>query len=92
MEWVPEVPIEYDRFGRMLYNPMFHENMNTPWTYKDEQYLIEWYDKIGPEEMSFALDRTIKSTMQKTVMLRKEGKMHKPLKKNNAKNIRKNPL
>ena len=73
-------PIKYDRFGRMEYNPMFHENMNRPWQAIDEIYLIEWYEIIGAEEMSYAVGRTIRTVMQRVVDLRRTGAMVKPLK------------
>jgi hypothetical protein len=92
MQLVPEIPIVYDRHGRMQYNTMFHENMRTPWTYEDEKYLIEWYCIIGPEEMSFALERTIKSVMQRAVAIRKDGAMKKPLKQERTKKIKKEPF
>lgn len=82
-----DAPIEYDKYGRMNYNPMFHANMNTPWARIDEQYLIAWYDIIGPEEMSFALDRTIRSVMQRVVTLRETGVMKKPLKSSSHKRV-----
>ncbi|GCD13172.1 hypothetical protein [Clostridium tagluense] len=87
-----EAPIEYDKYGRMSYNPIFHENNGKPWYKEDTQYLIDWYDIIGPEEISFAIDRTIKSVMHKATLLRKGGKMKKPLKKTTCKRIKKNPL
>lgn len=74
-----DIPIEYDHFGRMFYNPIFHGNNGKPWHLEDEAYLIEWYDIIGPEEASYALDRTIKSVMCEVGRLRKEGKMKRPL-------------
>jgi hypothetical protein len=92
LQWIPEIPIEYDRFQRLLYNPMFHQKMSTPWNYEDEQYLINWYYIIGPEEMSYALDRTIKSIMQRVVKLKKEGIMEKQLCRTYSKKIKKNPL
>lgn len=73
--------IEYDRFGRMKYNPEFHRKNGQPWSKNDLEYLINWYDKIGPEEMSFALERPITAVMQKAKVLRYEGLMHKQSKK-----------
>lgn len=70
-----KVTIKYDSYGRMEYNPIFHPNNGKPWTKEDLQYLIDWYDKIGADEMSFALGRTIKSIMQKVSNLRKDGIM-----------------
>lgn len=67
--------IKYDRFGRMEYNPEFHANNGKLWTKDELDYLAKWYDIIGADEMSFALERTIKSVMQRVNMLRKEGVM-----------------
>ena len=76
-----DTPIEYDKYGRMSYNPLFHENNGKPWHMEDTKYLIDWYNIIGPEEISFALDRTIKSVMHQVTLLRKDGTMKKPFKK-----------
>lgn len=73
-------PIRYDRFGRMLYNPEFHTNTRKQWSKSDLDYLVDWYDKIGPEEMSFALERTMASVMQKVNSLRKQGIMPSSIK------------
>lgn len=70
-----EKPITYDRFGRMRYHPDYHENHGRPWLAKDEQYLIENYDVIGPEEVSFTLGRTIQTVMTYAFKLRRAGKM-----------------
>jgi hypothetical protein len=64
--------IEYDCYGRMKYNPEFHANDGKTWSKDDIDYLINWYDIIGPEEMSFALERTIKAIQQKVSELRKK--------------------
>lgn len=69
------IKVEYDRFGRMKYNPNFHRKVGTPWTTEDLEYLIGWYKKIGADEMSFALERPITSVMQKVNTLRKKGYM-----------------
>lgn len=68
-----ENKIEYDVEGRMRYNPYYHSNHGKPWLYEDIKYLIEWYDKIGAEEMSLALGRTISTVMSKVNILRKKG-------------------
>lgn len=65
--------IEYDRFGRMKYHPDFHANNGLPWSAEDTDYLISNYCKIGPEECSLALERTIDSVMRKMHKLRKHG-------------------
>lgn len=70
-----EINIQYDSYGRMLYNPEFHGKNRTAWEEEEIQYLIDWYDIIGAEEMSFALERTMASIQHKVSRLRKEGRM-----------------
>lgn len=69
--------ITYDRYGRMNYNPEFHYNQKKPWTIKDEKFLIEMYEKIGPDEISIYLGRTIHTVMTRAYELRKKGLMKK---------------
>jgi hypothetical protein len=69
--------IEYDHYGRMKYNSIFHWNNGTLWSKEDLEYLINWYDKIGADEMSFALSRTVTTVNQKVSELRKKGIMPK---------------
>ncbi|WP_315117923.1 hypothetical protein [uncultured Clostridium sp.] len=79
--------IQYDKAGRMLYNPEFHPNKGKAWSMEDLQYLKDWYQRIGPEEMSFALGRPMGSIMQKASLLKKRGEMKEPVIKNNFKRI-----
>jgi len=67
--------VTYDKYGRMNYHPDFHGKQNTPWTTADEKFLIENYAKLGPEEVSFALERTTHTVMQRATRLRKSGRM-----------------
>lgn len=76
----PNIKIEYDKYGRMHYNPEFHSKSGTLWNQEDLQYLIDWYDIAGPEEMAFALERTVKTVQMKVTELRKKGVMVKPSK------------
>lgn len=68
----------YDAYGRMNYHPDFHPNQGTPWTTTDQQYLIEFYEKLGPEQVSLELGRTIHTVMTRACELRKCGDMPKP--------------
>lgn len=81
-------PVEYDSSGRMKYNPRFHKK-GIAWSSEDLQYLIEWYDIIGPEEMSFALERPATSIMQRVSELRRKGVMKKPKKITHFRRIKK---
>jgi len=68
----------YDRYGRMNYHPEYHPNQGRPWTTRDQKYLIEYYEKLGPEQVSLALGRTIHTVMQRACELRKTGAMRRP--------------
>ena len=70
--------IEYDRYGRMKYNPEFHPNNGKLWNDEDLEYLKTWYDQIGIEEMSYALGRTMGTVYNMVSRLRKEGIMKYP--------------
>lgn len=69
--------IEYDNWGRMKYNPEIHFNQGHNWTTEELDYLVNWLDKIGLEEMSLALGRTETSIATKVHKLRREGLMSK---------------
>lgn len=71
-------PITYDNSGRMRYHPAYHPNHGRAWTTADEQYLIECYDALGPEALSFALGRTIHTVMTRAYALRKQGRLATP--------------
>lgn len=70
--------IEYTRNGRMKYNPEYFGNSHQPWIQDELDYLINWYDTIGSEELAFALERTQNSIMAMVRELRKDGTMIKP--------------
>lgn len=69
--------IEYDNWGRMKYNPELHFKQGEVWDKEELDYLINWLDKIGLEEMSLALGRTETSIATKVHKLRREGLMSK---------------
>jgi hypothetical protein len=73
-----EVEVQYDSYGRMKYNPEYHAKHGTPWSYEDIQYLINWFEFAGAEEMSFALERPITAVQEMANRLRKQGVMKKP--------------
>lgn len=72
--------VEYDRYGRMKYNPELHENQGKPWSEEDLEYLMTWYEIIGAEEMSLALGRPEAVIANKVSKLRKSGLMKRPTK------------
>lgn len=69
--------VEYDKCGRMRYNPDLHFSQGKPWADEDIDYLINWYVKIGLEEMSLALGKTEATVATKVAKLRKRGLMSK---------------
>jgi len=68
---------EYDQLGRMKYHADYHPKHKKPWSCGDERYLIENYEKDGPEMVAAALGRTIGVVMTRACELRKAGKMKK---------------
>lgn len=73
--------VEFDDYGRMKYNPELHPNQGKSWNVEDLNYLIEWLEIIGYEEMSLALGRSEITLRDKVFNLRKKGLMEKPNKK-----------
>lgn len=67
----------YDRSGRLKYHSDFHARHKAPWTNHEEKYLIDNYEKDGPEAVSMALERTIGVIMTRAWVLRTSGKMPK---------------
>ena len=69
--------VTYDRYGRMQYHPEIHFNQDKPWLNSDEKYLIEYYEKDGPDKVALALGRTVHTIMTRAYELRKKGAMPK---------------
>lgn len=69
--------VTYDKHDRMNYHPDFHENHKKPWLVSDEKFLIDNYELLGPEQISFELGRTIHVVMTRAYQLRKSGQMKK---------------
>ena len=65
----------YDKQGRMNYNPDYHPAHRKPWLQSDQRFLIDNYDVIGPEQVSLAIERTIKTVMNRAYELRRLGLM-----------------
>lgn len=80
--------VTYDKYGRMQYHPKFHGNQGKPWNTTDQQFLIDNYESMGPEQISFTLERTIHTVMTRAYKLRKNGLMPKPTKKSHHRRIR----
>lgn len=66
--------VEYDRFGRMQYNTVYHPNHGKPFTESDLEYLCKYYERDGFKLMAMALGKTEKTVAQKVAELRKQGR------------------
>ncbi|MCW6665424.1 hypothetical protein NHG32_06980 [Aerococcaceae bacterium NML191219] len=60
-----------------MYSPELHPNHGKPWTTKEVKYLVDYYGKISPEEISLSLGRTLHTIYQKATVLRKQGRLGK---------------
>lgn len=69
--------VEYDRYGRMTYNPDFHFNHRKPLSLEEKAYMCKFWDIDGPENMSLALGRTGKSLSAKVHLYKKDGSFNK---------------
>lgn len=69
--------VTYDNYGRMNFHAEIHTNQGKPWLIADQKYLIEFYETLGPAQISFDLGRTIHTIMTKAYRLRKDGLMAK---------------
>ncbi|MFT7109907.1 MAG: hypothetical protein ACI843_001574 [Psychrobacter glaciei] len=65
--------IQHDSNGRVKYNPQLHPNHKKPWTTHEQKYLIDFYGKDKPADISLALGRTIGTVMDRACDLRKQG-------------------
>ena len=74
-------PVTYDGHGRMNFHPEIHLRQLEPWSEEDIQYLVDNYVLLGPEKVSFALERTIHTVMTRAYELRKKGAMPKAVKR-----------
>ncbi|MFW8589869.1 hypothetical protein ACOI22_03605 [Glaciecola sp. 2405UD65-10] len=77
----------FDKLGRLNFHPDLHANQGKPWTNYDQNYLADNYYIDGPECVSLALERTIRSIMVKANELRKIGLMSAPTKRKNHKRV-----
>ena len=69
--------MKFDRYGRLRYDPELHPKHRTGWTVREEQYLIDYYGAISPEELSLSPGRTPHAVYQKATELRRQGRLEK---------------
>lgn len=69
-----EQPINYDKYGRMIYHPDYHENHKQPYTESDKEYLCKYWEVDHRQSLSFALGKPEHSLATKVWQLKKERK------------------
>lgn len=71
-----EEPImTYDKWGRMHYNPYYHENYNQRMSEEDKAYLCTFYKRGEIKTIALALGKTDKAVYQMYGHLKKRGKI-----------------
>lgn len=73
--------VHFDANLRMRFNPQFHTKHHTDWTTKEERYLIDLYYKVGADQLSLELGRTVGAITVKAVKLRRQGRLKAPPKR-----------
>jgi len=72
---VQEDDIQYDRRGRMLYHPEFHENHGKPFSESDREYLCKYFEYDGRFSVSLGLGKTEVAIKGELDRIRKAGLM-----------------
>lgn len=68
-----QADFHYTKNGQLKYHPDLHAKRGRAWTNHEQLFLIENYFSMGPEQVSFALERPIGAVMRKYSTLRKKG-------------------
>lgn len=76
-----EVAIQYDRQGKVRFNPSLHSHHCHFWTEEEDSYLRNHYVSEGMYSASIALKRTEGAIASRVLALRKAGRMAR---RNNA--------
>jgi len=71
---VYDVSVEYDKHGRMKYNPYYHSEHGHKMTEEELEYLCRYWDIDGVKTMAMALGKTEKTLQSKVNLLKKNGK------------------
>lgn len=69
-----EIPISYDRLGRMQYHPEFHFSHGNHFTESDLEYICKFYEVDHTRNLAFAIGKTEHTIRTKVNELRKSGK------------------
>lgn len=67
---------QFDRYGRLLYNPEYHFNQGKPWTKEELTYLCSMHRNMhgGMKSLSLAIGRTETTCATKIGYLQKQGR------------------
>ncbi|MCY9547306.1 DNA-entry nuclease [Lysinibacillus xylanilyticus] len=65
--------INYDRYGRLHFNPLYHFSQGSCFTESDLEYICKYYDYDGAKSISLAVGKTEYSIQSKVHKLRKNG-------------------
>ncbi|KIL42102.1 hypothetical protein SD70_02660 [Gordoniibacillus kamchatkensis] len=68
-----EVPIEYDKWGRMKYHPEFHFNHKKPYSTKESAYIVQNYRRGEVKNLALIIGRTEHCIRSKVDYFRKTG-------------------
>lgn len=65
--------INYNRYNRMEFNPLYHFSHGKPFTESDLEYICKFYDYDGAKMTSLAIGKTEATISSKIHYLRKKG-------------------
>jgi|GEM_PF-1400546 len=65
--------VQYDRLGRIKYNPQIHKNHGKEYTVSELAYLCKYYQKGNTKTLSMDLGRTETSIQYQLSKLRRTG-------------------
>lgn len=66
--------VQYDTFGRMKYNPEYHDNHGKRWSKEDLIYLCSMHGAMKRKDLSLALGRTETTVAMKLYTLTNKKK------------------
>lgn len=65
---------QYDKHGRLKYNPEYHDNHGSIWSEEDLVYLYSMHDVMPRKSLSMALGRTETTVSTKLYLLKNKQK------------------
>ena len=65
--------VEYDKQGRLKYNPLFHPNHKGKWNMEDLSYVCRFYDYDEISSISLGVGRTPQTIANTVSEMKKDG-------------------